>query len=123
MSTVQPEQTVYVIDDDEAVRQSLEFLLKTVGIKVFGFESAKVFLEKLPHIKSGCIITDVRMPEITGIDLLRRVRESSVDIPVIVITGRSSGELIDMASSLGARLLLKPCPPDTLIEEIEKTIR
>ena len=49
MSTVQLEQTVYVIDDDEAVRQSLEFLLKTVGIKVFGFESAKVFLEKLPE--------------------------------------------------------------------------
>ena len=65
-----------MIHDDEAVRQSLEFLLKTAGITVLGFESAKAFLEKLPHIKSGCIITDVRMPEITGIDLLRRVQEN-----------------------------------------------
>ena len=81
MSTVQPEQIVYVIDDDDAARQSLEFMLKTAGIKALGFESAKRFLEKLPHIKSGCIITDVRMPEITGIDLLRRVKESEVDIP------------------------------------------
>ena len=124
MSTVQPEQTVYVIDDDEAVRQSLEFLLKTVGIKVFGFESAKVFLEKLPHIKSGCIITDVRMPEITGIDLLRRVRESSVEIPVIVITGHGDVSLAVEAMKVGAvDFLEKPFDDEMLLSSVHTALR
>ena len=68
---MQPEPIIYVIDDDDAVRQSLEFLLRTAGHTVRGFESAKAFLEILPELRSGCIITDVRMPEISGIDLLR----------------------------------------------------
>ena len=56
------EATIYVIDDDDAVRQSLEFLLKTAGIPVRGFESAQAFLDVLPMVEHGCIITDVRMP-------------------------------------------------------------
>ena len=124
MSTMQPEQVVYVIDDDDAARQSLEFLLKTVGIKVFGFESAKVFLEKLPHIKSGCIITDVRMPEITGIDLLRRVRESSVDIPVIVITGHGDVSLAVEAMKIGAvDFLEKPFDDEMLLSSVHTALR
>ena len=59
---------VHVIDDDDAVRQSLAFLLKTAGMRVHGFESAKAFLEVLPQIGTGCIVTDVRMPEMTGIE-------------------------------------------------------
>ncbi|MGB8080508.1 MAG: response regulator, partial [Pseudolabrys sp.] len=102
MSIVQRDQIVYVIDDDDAARQSLEFLLTTAGIEVRGFESAKVFLEKLPDIGRGCIITDVRMPEITGIDLLRRVKESGADIPVIVITGHGDVSLAVEAMKLGA---------------------
>ena len=113
-----------MIDDDDAARQSLEFLLKTVGIKVFGFESAKVFLEKLPHIKSGCIITDVRMPEITGIDLLRRVRESSVDIPVIVITGHGDVSLAVEAMKIGAvDFLEKPFDDEMLLSSVHTALR
>src|SRR6476646_8898083 len=124
MSTMQPEQVVYVIDDDDAARQSLEFLLKTVGIKVFGFESAKVFLEKLPHIKSGCIITDVRMPEITGIDLLRRVKESGVDIPVIVITGHGDVSLAVEAMKIGAvDFLEKPFDDEMLLSSVHTALR
>jgi two-component system response regulator FixJ len=121
---VQPEQIVYVIDDDEAVRQSLEFLLKTSGITVLGFESAKVFLEKLPHIKSGCIITDVRMPEITGIDLLRRMRDSGVDIPVIVITGHGDVSLAVEAMKVGAvDFLEKPFDDETLLSSVRSALR
>jgi len=124
MLTVQPEQTVYVIDDDEAVRQSLEFLLKTAGITVLGFGSAKAFLEKLPHIKSGCIITDVRMPEITGIDLLRRVRDSSVDIPVIVITGHGDVSLAVEAMKVGAfDFLEKPFDDELLLSSVRSALR
>ena len=60
--------------DDEAARHSLEFLLKTAGLTVRSFDGAQAFLNVLPQIKSGCIITDVRMPEITGIDLLRKIK-------------------------------------------------
>lgn len=121
---MQLEQIVYVIDDDEAVRQSLEFLLKTSGITVLGFESAKVFLEKLPHIKSGCIITDVRMPEITGIDLLRRIRDSGVDIPVIVITGHGDVSLAVEAMKVGAvDFLEKPFDDEALLSSVRSALR
>jgi len=123
MSTMQPEPMVYVIDDDDAVRHSLEFLLKTAGIEARGFESAKAFLEILPQIKSGCIITDVRMPEITGIDLLRRVKESGVDIPVIVITGHGDISLAVEAMKIGAvDFLEKPFDDDLLVASVRSAL-
>ncbi|MGB9401513.1 MAG: response regulator FixJ [Pseudolabrys sp.] len=123
MSIVQRDQIVYVIDDDDAARQSLEFLLTTAGIEVRGFESAKVFLEKLPDIGRGCIITDVRMPEITGIDPLRRVKESGADIPVIVITGHGDVSLAVEAMKLGAvDFLEKPFDNDLLLSSVRSAL-
>jgi two-component system response regulator FixJ len=123
MSTVQRDQIVYVIDDDDAARQSLEFLLTTAGLEVLGFESAKVFLEKLPNIGPGCIITDVRMPEITGIDLLRRVRECGADIPVIVITGHGDVSLAVEAMKVGAvDFLEKPFDDDQLLSSVRSAL-
>ena len=120
---MQPEPAIYVIDDDDAVRQSLEFLLKTAGYAVTGFESAKAFLEVLPRLRSGCIITDVRMPEITGIDLLRRIKELGVDIPVIVITGHGDISLAVDAMKLGAvDFLEKPFDDDQLLVAIKSTL-
>jgi two-component system, LuxR family, response regulator FixJ len=123
MSTMQPEPIVYVIDDDDAVRQSLEFLLKTAGVSVRGFESAKAFLDVLPAIKSGCIITDVRMPEITGIDLLRRLKESGLDIPVIVITGHGDISLAVESMKIGAvDFLEKPFDDDLLLAAVRSAL-
>jgi two-component system response regulator FixJ len=123
MSTMQPEPIVYVIDDDDAVRQSLEFLLKTAGVSVRGFESAKAFLDVLPAIKSGCIITDVRMPEITGIDLLRHLKESGLDIPVIVITGHGDISLAVEAMKIGAvDFLEKPFDDDLLLAAVRSAL-
>ena len=120
---MQPDPIVYVIDDDDAVRQSLEFLLKTAGISVRGFDSARAFLEVLPAIKSGCIITDVRMPEITGIDLLRRLKESGVDIPVIVITGHGDILLAVEAMKIGAvDFLEKPFDDDLLLAAVRSAL-
>ena len=120
---MQLEPIVYVIDDDDAVRHSLEFLLKTAGIEVRGFESAKAFLEMLPRIKTGCIITDVRMPEITGIDLLRRVKESGLDIPVIVITGHGEISLAVEAMKIGAvDFLEKPFDDDLLLASVRSAL-
>ena len=112
---MQPEPAIFVIDDDDAVRQSLEFLLKTAGYAVTGFESAKAFLEILPQLRSGCIITDVRMPEITGIDLLRRIKERGVDIPVIVITGHGDISLAVDAMKLAQS---RPSPRTTSLVSV-----
>src|SRR5471030_2985361 len=121
---MQPETIIYVIDDDDAVRQSLEFLLRTAGHTVRGFESAKAFLEILPELRSGCIITDVRMPDISGIELLRRVKEHDTDIPVIVITGHGDISLAVEAMKLGAvDFLEKPFEDDRLIGMIEAAIQ
>jgi two-component system response regulator FixJ len=123
MSTMQPEPIVYVIDDDDAVRESLEFLLKTAGVAVRGFESAKAFLDVLPQIKTGCILTDVRMPEITGIDLLRRVKELNLDLPVIVITGHGDISLAVEAMKIGAvDFLEKPFDDDLLLAAVRSAL-
>jgi two-component system, LuxR family, response regulator FixJ len=123
MSTMQPDAVIYVIDDDEAVRQSLEFLLKTAGLTVRGFDSAKAFIEVLPQIRSGCIITDVRMPGITGIDLLRKVKELGLDVPVIVITGHGDISLAVEAMKIGAvDFLEKPFDDDTLLASVRGSL-
>ncbi len=120
---MQPDPIIYVIDDDDAVRQSLEFLLRTAGVTVRGFESAKAFLEVLPQIRSGCIITDVRMPDITGIDLLRHVKEFNPDLPVIVITGHGDISLAVDAMKLGAvDFLEKPFDDDQLLVAVRSAL-
>ena len=118
-----PETIVYVIDDDDAVRQSLEFLLKTAHIDARCFDSAKAFLDELPKIKSGCVISDVRMPEITGIDLLRHLKENGVDIPVIIITGHGDIALAVEAMKIGAvDFLEKPFDDDLLIAAVRAAL-
>lgn len=120
---MQPETIVYVIDDDDAVRHSLEFLLKTADIKVRGFETAKDFLQALPTIKSGCIVTDVRMPEITGIDLLRRMKELNLDIPVIVVTGHGDIALAVEAMKIGAvDFIEKPFDDETILNSVRSAL-
>ena len=120
---MQPEPVIYVIDDDEAVRQSIEFSMKTAGITVRGFESGQAFFEALPQIEHGCVVTDVRMPEITGIDILRKVSETKPDLPVIVITGHGDVPLAVEAMKLGAiDFLEKPFDDDLLIESVRQAL-
>ena len=81
--------TVHVIDDDEALRHSLKFLLQSAGIDVATHEFASAFLDVIGKVEPACIITDVRMPGPSGIDLLQRMKELKLDVPVIVITGHA----------------------------------
>jgi two-component system response regulator FixJ len=123
MSTMQLEQTIYVIDDDDAVRQSLEFMLKAAGIKARSFESAKAFMAVLPEISSGCVVTDVRMPDITGIDLLRHLKKSNPDLPVIVITGHGDISLAVEAMKIGATdFLEKPFDGQQLLTAVRSAL-
>jgi len=114
---------VHVIDDDEAMRQSLAFLLGTVGMEVQTYESAMAFLAVAPEIKSGCIITDVRMPEVSGLDLLRRVRELELGIPVIMITGHGDVPLAVEAMKIGALdFLEKPFDDEVLLASVRSAL-
>ncbi len=120
---MQPEPIIYVIDDDDAVRQSLEFLLKTAGMTVRGFEHAKAFLDILPQVQHGCVITDVRMPGMSGIDLLSRLKDSNPNLPVVVITGHGDISLAVEAMKIGAiDFLEKPFDDDHLIAAVRAAL-
>ena len=118
-----PEPIIYIIDDDDAVRQSLQFMLKAAGITARTFESAKAFMEILPQVTSGCIVTDVRMPEVTGIDLLRHVMKTKPDLPVIVITGHGDISLAVEAMKIGATdFLEKPFDGEQLLSAVRSAL-
>ena len=93
---------VHIVDDDEAVRQSLAFMLSTAGIPVRLYESATAFLSALGGVQEGCLITDVCMPEMTGVELLRELTTRSIEMPAIVITGQGDIALAVEAMKAGA---------------------
>ena len=110
---------VHVIDDDDAARDSLSFLLRTAKIEVRTYETAPAFLAAIENQSLGCIITDVRMPEMTGIELLRRLRESGYDVPVIVITGHGDIPLAVEAMKFGAAdFFEKPYDDELLVAAV-----
>jgi two-component system response regulator FixJ len=118
------ESTVHVIDDDEALRDSLTFLLRTARLDVQSYPSAMAFLEALPEAKLSCVITDVRMPGMSGIDLLRRLRERKISVPVIVITGHGDIPLAVEAMRIGAiDFLEKPFDDEVLIASVKTALR
>ena len=93
---------VHVIDDDDAARDALRFMLEAAGVRVRTYESAMDFLAGLANAEAGCVITDVRMPEITGIELLEQLKQADDRFPVIVITGHGDIPLAVEAMKLGA---------------------
>src|SRR5690606_23973514 len=104
-------------------RDSLAFLLRAADIRVQTYESAPAFLKALPSVKSGCVITDVRMPEMSGVDLLRRLKEMQVGMPVIVITGHGDVPLAVEAMKLGAAdFLEKPYEDDVLLASVRNAL-
>src|SRR5271154_2802644 len=117
------ETDAYVIDDDEAVRDSIKFLLRTAGITVKSYDSAAAFLAVAPTISSGCVVTDVRMPGLSGIDLLRRLKEMQIGLPVIVITGHGDVPLAVEAMKCGAiDFLEKPFDDDVLLASVRSAL-
>lgn len=116
--------TVHVIDDDDASRQSLAFLLQTADIEVETYPSAAAFLDRVASVGTSCIITDVRMPGMSGIDLLRRLKDLKVDAPVIVITGHGDIALAVEAMKIGAvDFLEKPFDDEVLLASVRSALR
>jgi two-component system response regulator FixJ len=115
---------VCVIDDDDALRESLAFLLRTAQIDVVSYASATTFLDALPDTHASCVITDVRMPEMSGIDLLRRLKELKIDVPVIVITGHGDVPLAVEAMKVGASdFLEKPFDDEVLLASVRSALK
>ena len=115
---------VYVLDDDEAMRDSLEFLLGAANFDVTLFESAQHFLDALPGVDFGCVVSDVRMPGIDGIELLQRLKAGRSTFPVLIMTGHGDVPLAVEAMKLGAvDFLEKPFEDDRLIGMIEIALK
>ena len=114
---------VHVIDDDETARESLEFLLDCAGLRVQAYESAVAFLEVVPAMEHGCIVTDVRMPEMGGVELIGRLKALGVPDPVIVITGHADVPLAIQAMKAGvADFIEKPFSDDAILGAVRAAL-
>ena len=107
---------IYLIDDDEDVRRAVSFLLSTAGFAVRVYESGVTFLEKLDGLRPGCIVSDVRMPGMDGVELLRQIRQKDVTMPMIVMTGHGDVTLAVAAMKAGAvDFIEKPFSDEVLL--------
>jgi two-component system response regulator FixJ len=114
---------IHVIDDEEAMRHSLAFLLECEGLEAVTYESALSFLETAGTIARGCIVTDVRMPGMTGIELVERLKAMGVPDPVIVITGHADVPLAVQAMKAGVSdFIEKPFDNEALLRAIRAAL-
>ena len=114
---------IHLIDDDEGVRQAVAFLLTTAGFAVRVYDSAIAFLDALPTVQPGCIVTDVRMPGMDGLALQRALKPLGVGLPVIVITGHADVPLAVEAMKAGAvDFIEKPFNDDVLLSAVRLAI-
>ncbi|MCY7339032.1 MAG: response regulator [Sphingomonas bacterium] len=117
------EPVVHVIDDDEAARHSLAFLLECADFDVRSYETAVAFLKAVPSMEHGCIVTDVRMPEMSGVELIGRLRALAVPDPVIVITGHADVPLAIQAMKAGvADFIEKPFSDDVILAAVRAAL-
>ena len=114
---------VHIVDDEEAVRNSLAFLLGASGFAVRTHGSAAAFLEIAPGIKNGCLVTDLRMPDIDGVELLRRLNAAGTMLPTIVVTGHGDVHKAVEAMKNGALdFIEKPFSDEVLIDSIRRAV-
>jgi two-component system, LuxR family, response regulator FixJ len=114
---------VHVVDDDEAVRDSLGLLLESAGLSVRTYDSATTFLTALPNMTAGCVLTDVRMPGLDGIELQRRLKDLGVRLPVIVMTGHGDVPVAVEALKAGAvDFLEKPFDDAQLLAAVSSAL-
>jgi len=118
-----PPPAVHIIDDDDAVRDSLAVMLEARGFEVATYATARAFLAHAEGGVTGCVITDVQMPEMNGLQLLRAFKAKNLDVPVLVVTARSGRSLAEEAMAQGARALIeKPFDPDAFVEIVRAAL-
>jgi RNA polymerase sigma factor (sigma-70 family) len=117
------ETIVYVVDDDLAMRRSLENLIRSVGLRVEAFASAQEFLSNRREDVPGCLVLDVRLPGLSGLDLQKRMAEADIEIPIIFITGHGDIPMTVQAMKAGAmEFLPKPFRDQELLDAIQQAL-
>lgn len=112
---------IYIVDDDEAVRRSLGFLLKTSGHEVSSFSDGKEFLQGAASLKPGCVLLDVQMPQMGGLELQEELQEAGIPHPVVVMTGHGDIDIAVQAMKAGAvDFIEKPFDKDIMLEAIDE---
>ena len=115
---------IYVVDDDEAIRRSLSFLLKTSGYAVRLFEGGTAFLKDAAGLEPGCVLLDVRMPDIDGLEVQRELRARGVMLPVVIMTGHGDIDMAVAAMKAGASdFIEKPFEKAALLGCVEAARR
>ncbi|MBV8592942.1 MAG: response regulator [Caulobacteraceae bacterium] len=123
MSEAANARTVHIIDDDDAVRESVAFLCATAGFQAETYASPTAFLAVAANLHGGCILTDVRMPEMDGLALVRSLKEQGVALPVIVMTGHGDVPMAVQAMKEGAAdFLEKPFDDEVMLGAIRSSL-
>ena len=115
--------TIFVVDDDESVRFALKRLMKSAGFKVDTFGSAREFLNTGGTRRTGILVADVRMPEMTGLELQKQLARSGAEIPVIFISAHEDSQAVELALAAGAvAFLYKPFDDQDLLAAIDRAL-
>ena len=123
MNKMNSDVMVYIVDDDAAIRHSLEMLMQSVGHKAVSYASARAFLDSFDPSIPGCLLLDVRMPEMSGLDLQQVLNHDKIKIPVIIITGHGDLPMAVRAMKEGAvDFIEKPFHDQHLLDSITKAL-
>ena len=123
MKTIESEPTVFVVDDDADLRQSLGWLLESVGLRFRSYATAEEFLGDYEPDEPGCLLLDVRMPGVSGLDLQEELRRRGVPPPIIIMTGHARVPMAVRALKGGAiDFIKKPFSDQALLEQVRKAI-
>jgi RNA polymerase sigma factor (sigma-70 family) len=121
--TINPQATVFVVDDDQAMRSSLQWLIESVGLSVESFASADEFLRSYYPGRAGCLLLDVRMPGMSGLELQDYLNQHQIEIPVIIITGHGDVHMAVRAMKSGAvDFIEKPFNDEMLLDAIRNAL-
>ncbi len=119
----EPDPIVFVIDDDALIRDGIQSLIKSIGLRVETFASARDFMLAKRPDAPACLVLDVRMPGLSGLDLQRKLSDSDIHIPIIVITGHGDIPMTVRAMKEGAReFLTKPVRGQDLLDAVQKAV-
>jgi len=111
---------VYIVDDDDSVRKSLTRLMRSAGLGSRDFGSAEQFLVEVSPQQKGCILLDITMPHVTGLQLQAKLKTLKIDMPVIAVSAHDDAETRNMARELGAKFFLrKPVDDQALLDAIQ----
>jgi FixJ family two-component response regulator len=123
MKTKDDSPLIYLVDDDEAIRDALGMLFKSIGLKHESYDSALDFLERYNRARHSCLVADIRMPGLSGLELQQRLNEQGSEIPIIFITGHGDVPMAVTAMKSGAAdFIQKPFRDQDLIDRINKAL-